>query len=32
LQGRISGGTTILPWERKHLYEGAVAAKAMLRP
>ena len=28
LQGRISGGTTIKPWKREYLYEGAVAAKA----
>ncbi len=28
LQGRISNGTTVQPWKREHLYEGAVAAKA----
>jgi hypothetical protein len=24
-QGRISGGTTVQPWKRAHVYTGAVA-------
>jgi aryl-alcohol dehydrogenase-like predicted oxidoreductase len=28
IQGRISGGTTVQPWEPKRVYEGAVAEKA----
>jgi aryl-alcohol dehydrogenase-like predicted oxidoreductase len=28
IQGRISGGTTVKPWEPRHIYEGAVAEKA----
>jgi hypothetical protein len=28
LQGRIANGTTVQPWKREYLYEGAVAAKA----
>jgi aryl-alcohol dehydrogenase-like predicted oxidoreductase len=28
LQGRISNATTVQPWKREYLYEGAVAAKA----
>jgi hypothetical protein len=28
IQGRISGGTTVRPWEPRRVYEGAVAEKA----